>query len=87
MQVNIKKLIDDAQCYDTVRELRWQERKKCPFCESHSIIKRGFDEKNLPSSFINAKAVENVSMILPAQFFLDIINLSKFGYCVSTSWD
>ena len=25
MQVNIKDLIDDAQCYDTVRELRWPE--------------------------------------------------------------
>ena len=25
MQVNIKNLVDDAQCYDTVRELRWPE--------------------------------------------------------------
>ena len=38
-------LIDNTQCYKTVRELRWQEGTKCPFCESHSIIRRGFDEK------------------------------------------
>ena len=45
MQVNIKNLIDNTQCYDTVRELRWPEGRMCPFCESHRVIRRGFDEK------------------------------------------
>lgn len=45
MQVNIKNLIDDAQCYDTVRNLRWASGIECPFCESKIIIKKGFDEK------------------------------------------
>ncbi|WP_041280036.1 transposase [Desulfobacula toluolica] len=45
MQVNIKNLIDDTQCYDTVRELRWPEGRACPFCESRRVIRRGFDEK------------------------------------------
>ena len=31
MQVNIKKLIDDVQCYQTVRELRWPEGIECPY--------------------------------------------------------
>ena len=30
MQVSIKNLINDTQCYDTVRELRWQEGKIAP---------------------------------------------------------
>jgi hypothetical protein len=30
MQVNIKNLIDDAQCYQTVRELRWPDGITCP---------------------------------------------------------
>jgi transposase-like protein len=47
MLVNIKTLIDDAQCYDTVRELRWPEGRRCPFCDSKRVIKRGFDEKEL----------------------------------------
>ena len=47
MLVNIKTLIDDAQCYDTVRELRWPEGRRCPFCDSKRVIKRGFDEKAL----------------------------------------
>ena len=45
LQVNIKNLIDDAQCYDTVRSLRWKTGIECPFCESKKIIKRGVDDK------------------------------------------
>ena len=44
MQVNIKNLIDDVQCYQTVRELRWPDGVTCPSCESQSVSKRGFDD-------------------------------------------
>ena len=44
MQVNIKKLIDDVQCYQTVRELRWPDGLECPSCQSTQVIKRGFDD-------------------------------------------
>ena len=44
MQVNITKLIDDVQCYQTVRELRWPDGVACPSCESQEVIKRGFDD-------------------------------------------
>ena len=63
MQVNIKNLTDNAQCYATVRQLGWPEGTQCPFCNSKRIIKRGFDDKSLPDSVISAKIVENASMI------------------------
>jgi transposase-like protein len=44
VQVNIKNLIDDAQGYQTVRELRWPDGVQCPSCESKHVIKRGFDD-------------------------------------------
>jgi transposase-like protein len=44
LQVNIKNLIDDVQCYQTVRELRWPDGVACPSCESQHLIKRGFDD-------------------------------------------
>ena len=44
MQVNIKNLIDDSQCYQTVRELRWPDGIKCPSCQSTQVITRGFDD-------------------------------------------
>ena len=44
MQVNIKNLIDDVQCYQTLRDLRWPDGIACPSCESKQVIKRGFDD-------------------------------------------
>ena len=44
MQVNIKNLIDDVQCYQAVRELRWPDGVECPSCQSTQVIKRGFDD-------------------------------------------
>ncbi len=47
LQVNIKNLVDDGQCYQTVRELRWPEGIQCPSCQSKQVMKRGFDDKEL----------------------------------------
>jgi transposase-like protein len=44
VQVNITKLIDEVQCYQTVRELRWPDGVACPSCESTHVIKRGCDD-------------------------------------------
>jgi transposase-like protein len=44
LQVNIKNLVDDVQCYQTVRELRWPDGVACPSCQSTHVIKRGFDD-------------------------------------------
>jgi transposase-like protein len=44
VQVNIKNLVDDVQCYQTVRELRWRDGVACPSCASIQLIKRGFDD-------------------------------------------
>ena len=44
MQVNITKLIDEVQCYQTVRDIRWPDGIACPSCQSKHVIKRGFDD-------------------------------------------
>jgi hypothetical protein len=44
LQVNIKNLVDDGQCYQTVRELRWPDGVACPSCQSTQVITRGFDD-------------------------------------------
>ena len=44
MQVNITKLIDDVQCYQTVRDLRCPDGITCPACQPTQVIKRGFDD-------------------------------------------
>ena len=44
LQVNIQKLIDDGQCYQTVRDLRWPDGIACPAGQSTQVIKRGLDD-------------------------------------------
>jgi transposase-like protein len=44
VQVNIKQLVDDGQCYQTVRALRWPDSIACLSCQSKYVIKRGFDD-------------------------------------------
>jgi len=41
--INLQNLIDDAKCYETVRELRWPEGVRCPHCESAQVTKQGRD--------------------------------------------
>jgi transposase-like protein len=43
--INIQRLIDDAQCYEIVRELRWPDGVRCPHCGSAEVNKRGHDER------------------------------------------
>jgi hypothetical protein len=54
VQVNIKRLIDDVQCYQTVRELRWPEGIACPSCASKYVIKRGFVNATSVTTVTNA---------------------------------
>jgi transposase-like protein len=44
LQINIKHLIDDIQCSQTVRERQWPEGVECPSCQSIQVIKRGCDD-------------------------------------------
>jgi len=44
MQINLLKLMDEAKCYEMLREVRWKKGIKCPHCESEAIIKNGHDE-------------------------------------------
>jgi transposase-like protein len=42
--LNIQRIVDDAKCYEVVRELRWPEGVQCPECGSTEITKRGFHD-------------------------------------------
>src|SRR5262249_5045868 len=42
--INIQQLIDEVQCYQTVRAFRWPDGIACPSCQSPHVIKRGFDD-------------------------------------------
>jgi transposase-like protein len=43
--VNLEQLIDDAKCYEVVRDLRWPNQVICPHCGSIQIQKRGHHDR------------------------------------------
>src|SRR3954449_3528292 len=42
--VNLSSLIDDAKCYDLVRQQRWPEGVRCPACGGAAVIRHGRDD-------------------------------------------
>lgn len=44
LNLNLTQLIDDAKCYETVRQMRWEGGVCCTKCNSALVIKRGKDE-------------------------------------------
>ena len=44
MVVNIQRLMDDATCYEVVRELGWADGVRCPGCGSDQVNKRGLHD-------------------------------------------
>src|SRR5438270_6370502 len=42
--VNLSPLIDDARCYELVRQHRWPDGVRCPRCESASVARDGRDD-------------------------------------------
>jgi transposase-like protein len=43
--IQLKHLIDDRKCYETIRQLRWPDGITCPHCSSGEIKKRGFHSR------------------------------------------
>lgn len=42
--ITIRKLISEENCYETLRQLRWPEGVRCPFCGSVEVNRRGYDD-------------------------------------------
>ena len=42
MMIYISNLVDDAKCYEVVRQLRWPDGVRCPACGSAQVSRRGF---------------------------------------------
>ena len=42
--VNLPSLIDDARCYELVRQHRWPDGVRCPSCGSASVARHGRDD-------------------------------------------
>jgi transposase-like protein len=42
--VNLSALIDDAKCYELIRQHRWPDGVRCPSCSASTVIRHGHDD-------------------------------------------
>ena len=42
--VNLSGLLDEARCFELVRQHRWPNGVRCPGCDSVAVIRNGHDE-------------------------------------------
>ena len=42
--VNLSGLLDEAKCFELVRQHRWPDGVRCPNCDSAMVIRNGHDE-------------------------------------------
>lgn len=47
MRINLLNLMDEAKCYELLREIRWSTGVSCVSCSSDNIVKNGHDENHL----------------------------------------
>ena len=59
MLLKIQDLMDDSQCFDRLREMRWPEGRICPFCDGRRVIRRGWDDKHPGKQRYECKGCSN----------------------------
>ena len=45
--LNIRRIIDEAECYQVIRDIRLPDGIRCPHCDSQKLIKHGKDDTQL----------------------------------------
>jgi len=55
--VSLSSLIDDAKCYELIRQHRWPNGIRCPHCDSPSVARDGHDDTQQAMATIPALKV------------------------------
>ena len=84
--LNIQYLIDDAKCFEVIRELRWPNRVRCPDCQSDDIHKRGFHTRQAHRQRYECSAYGRQFDDLSETVFEGHHQPLRAGCCVCTSW-
>jgi len=64
MRVNLHGLIDNAKCYEMVRQLRWDNQVECPHRHASEIDKNGLDEDGDGFCEIHVNTMEGLWSLL-----------------------
>jgi transposase-like protein len=54
--LRIDNLIDDAKCYESVRQIRWPDGVRCVWCQSDQVRRRGLHQRQRERQRYHCKA-------------------------------
>lgn len=57
--LRIDNLIDDAKCYESVRQIRWPEGVRCVWCQSDQVRRRGLHQRQRERQRYHCKACDS----------------------------
>jgi len=43
--IKLTNLLDEAKCYEVIRQLRWPEGVVCPQCSGRAVVRNGHDDR------------------------------------------
>ena len=88
--ITLSLLIDDAKCFELVRQHRWPEGVACPHCGSRHVVRNGRDESQRERqryrNGISATTAGSASTIDRGRFWPAIISRCASGFCACLSW-
>ena len=58
MLIQLHKLLDVAQCYETLRSIRWPTGVICPHCSATNVVKNGKDSHQIHCQHYYCKACQ-----------------------------
>ena len=58
MIIQLHKLLDVAQCYETLRSIRWPTGVICPHCSATNVVKNGKDSHQIHCQHYHCKACQ-----------------------------
>ena len=84
--VSLSSLIDDAKCYELIRQHRWPDGVRCPRCEDVSVARHGRDDTQPQRQRYRCTGCGSRFDDLTAPFWLGTISLCGSGCCAFISW-
>ena len=84
--VNLSALIDDAKCFALVRQHRWPEGVLCPACGGTSVVRDGWDDRQVHRQRYRCKGCAGRFDDLTGTVLAGHHQPLRVGYCASTSW-
>ncbi len=61
--VNLSALLDEAKCFDLVRQHRWPQGVRCPGCDSAAVVRTATTRPSRIGNAIFARRASSVSTI------------------------